>query len=457
MLKAVNSRMIAKPGIPTGIFAVIAGVLLAGAANALPSFARQTGLPCSQCHVVAFGPALTAYGRQFKLNGYVWGDVPPPTLPITLMMQGGYTQTGKPPSEAPAPHFGSNNNLSVDQVSLFYGGRLTSSVGAFAQVTYSGEDRHASWDNLDIRYARSGTLGNAALVYGISLNNNPSVQDLWNSTPAWGFPYISSGLAPSPAAAPIISGGLSQLVMGATAYAMFDDQFYLEAGAYRGLSDHWLSNLGLGSDSNPHVDGLAPYWRAEWQIDMDKNYFSLGTFGLAVSVRGNPLQPLPDKFRDVGFDATYQYMDDGANAVAANATIVRETEAADGSYATGDTESNAEHLNALNMDITYAYRQTWVTTLAYFNYRGNTDSILYAPAPDSGSNNGSPDTRGYLLQFEYVPFGKRNSFSRPWVNARIGLQYTMYQLFNGGSANYDGFGRSAADNNTLFAFFWVIM
>ena len=39
---------------------------------AVPSFASQTGMPCSQCHVVAFGVALTAYGRQFKLNGYTY-------------------------------------------------------------------------------------------------------------------------------------------------------------------------------------------------------------------------------------------------------------------------------------------------------------------------------------------------------------------------------------------------
>ncbi|MBV8975556.1 MAG: hypothetical protein JOY74_10570, partial [Sinobacteraceae bacterium] len=32
---------------------------------AVPSFASQTGMPCSQCHVVSFGVALTAYGRQF--------------------------------------------------------------------------------------------------------------------------------------------------------------------------------------------------------------------------------------------------------------------------------------------------------------------------------------------------------------------------------------------------------
>ena len=54
-----------------------------------------------------------------------------------------------------------------------------------------------------------------------------------------------------------------------------------------------------------------------------------------------------------------------------------------------------------------------------------------------------------------MPFGKAGSFASPWVNVRLGLQYTAYQRFNGGSSNYDGFGRSASDNNALFGFIWL--
>ena len=74
-----------------------------------------------------------------------------------------------------------------------------------------------------------------------------------------------------------------------------------------------------------------------------------------------------------------------------------------------------------------------------------------------GSANGSPDSRGYLLQFEYVPFGKADSYKQPWINLRAGLQYIGYQKFNGGSSNYDGSGRSASDNDTLFLFLWAAL
>ena len=71
------------------------------------------------------------------------------------------------------------------------------------------------------------------------------------------------------------------------------------------------------------------------------------------------------------------------------------------------------------------------------------------------SASGSPTTGGYTLRFKWVPFGKIGSFASPWFNLRLGAQYTGYWRFNGGSSNYDGFGRSASDNNSLFVYAWL--
>jgi hypothetical protein len=426
-------------------------------AIALPSFARQTGYACARCHTVAYGPALTAYGRQFKLNGYVWGDAKEVIPPIALMIQGGFTHTAKDQTVPPANHFATNDNLSVDQASLFYGGRITQHIGAFVQVTYNGEARHTTWDNLDVRYARAATIGDTGVVFGVSVNNNPTIQDLWNSTPGWGFPYIHSGLAPGPAAAPMIAGGLAQLVLGATAYAMVDDHLYLEAGAYRGLSDRWLRNAGLTAGDNPHVNGLAPYWRAAWQVDKKRNYFSVGIFGLDTKLQPDPSVPKEDRFNDVGVDATYQFTDGGRNNLCANLSLIHEKQSLDASFGAGSSASSSNHSNSLELDLTYAYSQTWVASAGFFKSSGSSDTGLYAPAPDSGSNNGSPNSRGYVLGLEYVPFGKLNSFGSPWLNVRLGLQYIRYLRYNGGITNYDGFGRSAGDNDTLFGFLWLAM
>src|ERR1700676_5522377 len=45
-------------------------VILKPEARAVPSYSRQTGLPCATCHFAP--PELTPFGRKFKLDGYVF-------------------------------------------------------------------------------------------------------------------------------------------------------------------------------------------------------------------------------------------------------------------------------------------------------------------------------------------------------------------------------------------------
>jgi hypothetical protein len=60
--------------VAVGGAALLAGFLVIGfapSAQALPSFARQTGQPCGTCHTDF--PALTPFGRRFKALGYTTG------------------------------------------------------------------------------------------------------------------------------------------------------------------------------------------------------------------------------------------------------------------------------------------------------------------------------------------------------------------------------------------------
>ena len=422
--------------------------------HALPTFASQTGMPCSQCHTVAYGPALTPYGRQFKLNGYVWGEGKP--MPLAVMLQGGYTRTVSDQPEAPADHYSVNDNLSLDQASVFFGGRLSSHSGAFVQVTYSGPDRHTSWDNVDLRYARATSMGDNSVVLGVSVNNSPTVQDLWNSTPAWGFPYISSAIAPAPAAGTLI-GALGQTVVGATAYAMVNDRYYIEAGGYRSLPDRWLGNVGLSHDDNSHLRGVAPYWRAAVQFDGARHHFSVGTFGLSANVTPDPTIAATDRYTDVGVDATYQLTPTGDHQFASNASFIHEHRSLAASAIAGDAATQSGSVHTTSLDVTYSYQRTYALSAGLFDIGGNADPNLYAAEALGGSGSGRPDSRGYLLGAEDIPFGKLESFGRPWLNVRVGLQYVGYTKFNGGTSDYDGSGRNAHDNNTLFAFVWLIL
>jgi len=51
------------------IFAIAVVAWNPGASNAMPGFARQTGMSCSTCHYQHF-PSLNPFGRAFKASGY---------------------------------------------------------------------------------------------------------------------------------------------------------------------------------------------------------------------------------------------------------------------------------------------------------------------------------------------------------------------------------------------------
>ena len=198
------------------LVAVIVCILDIKPVHALPSYARQTGQQCAACHN-GF-PELTPYGRLFKLNGYTFtgGDLNWP--PIAVMAIPNFTHVAQAQPGGLAPGFGSNNDVAFTG-SLFYGGKIFDHVGAFIQGTYDQVPNTIHWDNTDIRFANTGQLSGKELVYGTSLNNNPTVNDVWNSTPAWGCPYVASQLAPTPAANTLVEGLLAQQALGLNPYS----------------------------------------------------------------------------------------------------------------------------------------------------------------------------------------------------------------------------------------------
>jgi hypothetical protein len=422
-------------------------------ALAVPSFASQTGLPCAQCHVMAFGPQLTEYGRQFKLNGYTFrkqsGGF---TIPLALTAQIGYENLSK---AAPAPSpYSDKENLYLQDVSAYLAGGYGEHLGSFIKVTYDAVGKNTAWDLLDVRYAHTLELGGHSLVAGITVNNSPTVQDLWNSLPVWGFPYNQNNFTPFPNANPILSG-LGSTVLGGSAYAMIDNLVYTELGFYKGVSNKWLGNLGV-PNGDPNLVGAAPYARITVQKQAGPHYLAVGFTGFWV--KQEPFTPsggLANHYDDYALDVSYQWNVGAAHAVDAHASWIHEKQSLDATFALGGSDAAANHLNALKADAAYILDQTWVASLGVFDTDGSTNHLLYQPGPVFGSAAGSPQTSGYRVQLEWVPFGKAGSALSPWVNLRLALQYTGYWRFNGGGSNYDGFGRSASDNDTLFIFAWL--
>src|SRR5580692_991533 len=96
--------------------------LSSGSALAVPSFAQQTGMPCTACHVGGFGPQLTPLGRQFKLDGYTMRAGETFTPPVSAMAVASYIHTSE--DQPPADHYSANDNVTLDQASLFIAGGI---------------------------------------------------------------------------------------------------------------------------------------------------------------------------------------------------------------------------------------------------------------------------------------------------------------------------------------------
>ena len=431
------------------IFAIFVGIgLSARPAAALPLYARQTGEPCATCHTAFL--ELTPFGRRFKLGAYQLkgGDWKGP--PFAVALQPGFTHLQAPQPGGLAPGFAANNALAMQQMSLFTGGALAPHLGAFIQGTYDGVGHGFAWDNTDIRYAREVKFDNGqTLLWGIDLNNSPTVQDVWNTTPAFGFPYITSAFAPTPTATPFINQVYAQQVLGVSAYAFLDDMLYFEFGGYRPLSNQTQKALGISPTGQSPISGVAPYWRVAAEKNIGNHSLEIGTFGLSGQVFPMGLsQAGMDSFTDVGIDAQYQFLGD-PNMVTARAAWIHESRNTRASQLLGLASNSDDTLQSLNASVSYIYNQTWSLTGGWMATSGTADAALY------GTPTGGPNSAGWIAELAYLPFMHGGPKFWPWLNFRIGLQYTHWNKFNGASTNIDGMGRSAQDNNTLFLYVWT--
>ena len=431
-------------------------------AQAVPSFAEQTGLACSICHTQSFGPNLTSYGREFKLRGYVDGAGSHPLkAPLDAMARGSFTHTKEGIPDGPAHGYGDQDNFAFDEASLFLAGRLAPKIGIFTQLTYDDVASRVALDNTDIRFADATNIKGIAVEYGATLNNAPTVQDVWNTTPVWGFPSASSPLAPTPGAAALIDGGLDGQVAGATAYAFIDNMVYVEGGGYRRFSKHAQDAMGTFDPQENELRSTAPYWRLTLQngdAGWAGHYLALGTFGLQADVR--PARALgigTDTLTDIGGDLTYQYTANPKHIFEAKATYIWEDAKLHATGLAGGTSNSRDHLNTFRVNGSYTFDQSVTFTAGYNGIWGSSDALRYAASPIDGSRTGSPDSDSYILELAWVPFGKSGSYLAPYYNVRAALQYVGYTKFNGASNNYDGNGRDASDNNTLLLNLWFFM
>jgi hypothetical protein len=476
---------------------LVAGSLVAGLGGwlspawAIPVFNRQTGQNCQACHAGGQFPELTPYGRMFKLTGYTIGSRT--EIPLAMMAvasRSSVRNTSK--SDDPGADFSKNDSLIFAGASVFAGGRITDNIGAFLQYTYdpyasqdaSGKYHgHAAADNMDLRFVDRFVGSSHDVVLGASVNNNPSVADPWNTVAAW-MQYVP---VPSPASSQFIDGGTPYPAFGTggntsglTAYAFIDQTLYLEAGAYRSTRGVLaFMKLGQPTSALTRVQGNAPYLRAAYNLAWGASSLMIGASTMSSRVYDDPSNTgdpaTLHRYRDSSIDAQYQWLLD-PHALTLQAVATRQFHRypdflagqvpafvdAQGNPLAPSSSSDVVRL--VRAKATYTWRATYGGGLSYFDLSGTTNSLNqssgYDPltgtitsSPDgaapstrvNGNVTGNPRTVGQTLEAYWLP----------WQNLRIGAQYTLYQRYNGSARNYDGFGRNAADNDSLFVYAWL--
>jgi hypothetical protein len=465
------------------VFVIVSSILLIVPFQnvlATTSFARQTGEPCTACHMQAYGPWLTQYGQKFKLDGYVAGHankLPDVINPFALEVVGSLTNTQ---NDVPAGLYydntagrsKANNNAVNDWTALYYTGRITDKIGSYLQLNLSPQvGRSVSLAMADIRIADHATIMGNAITYGLTVNNAPTMSDFWMTTPAWMYPYTQSSVTVNPAAQPWLQSLMEGAnTAGATAYTMINNHLYLEAGGYTSQSQNMARGLGVWNEGSRNtgpqgglIDGGAPYWRMFLQHNIGPHTMMIGTYGLAAKVipyyqNGNGT----NSFVEYNVDTNYSYMLNDDNMLMAMAKYTHDTMSLNASHALGYASNSSNHLDSLMMMGMWTYKQTYNLSVGWNYMSGTADMALYNGAGDcdpevgcevnpiTGSANGSPNTNSFLFEADYVPFGKGTSKVDPYLNLRFSLQYWAYTQFNGASTNYDGAGRNAAGNNTLY-------
>ena len=409
-------------------------------AQAVPSFARQTGVACSACHTIF--PKLTPFGRMFKLNGYTIAGMkqieqkkgkssPGVRLsaiaPMSAMIQVAATHTNTTDANT------ENNGIAFPApLSLYYAGAISQHLGAFMQVTMDDASSSFGFDMGDMRYSNSVTTkGGTSILYGITLDNMTGMEDVWNTTPAWTYPYLDA--SPDHGDSPAVN---SLMGVGLGAYALVDTHWYGYVSVYHPNDNQKTMFDGTNYMGNPHAEN--PYWRFAWQGSVGGNgYLEVGTYGTNVKVYGNgPTLPIAvstnDKYTDNALDAQYELDTGSGDQLNAHAVYIHEKQDLNAS----NPNDMSQHLNQTRFDVGYIIGGTYQYQVGYFSTSGSNGAFTF---DGMHSNPYGGDNKGYVAQFDYMP----------WENAKLSLQYTAYSTFGGTTDN-------SSDNNALVAALWYM-
>jgi hypothetical protein len=145
--------------------------------------------------------AAYALGSFFKLAGYTpgkalfdAGEGGIQYVPVGILGQAGLTWAAQPNDSQGQPVVTQNGAPEFYGVTAELGTRLTDWAGIFAG--YGVSNNFPGWKSAsgptDIRVIHFFHPGDHELLVGIDSNNDPTLQDVWNTAPRWAYPFYGS-------------------------------------------------------------------------------------------------------------------------------------------------------------------------------------------------------------------------------------------------------------------------
>jgi hypothetical protein len=372
-------------------------------AQAVPSYARQFGKPCSACHTM--WPRLNPTGREFKLSGYTSVSEEYPRIvkdnldlltyaPLSLSVRAfPFKKENAGRSETTIP----------DEVALFYAGRITNNIGAFIEPIIA-PDFTFEFAKLS-GYTKMGkdTLGVVAGKMD-SGGADPYNTIRFTSYHTVNLPGIlDEGHLRAEGSGDFFQFGSTENV-GILANGKFiNNSVYAAVGGYRGHSSNDPGDLfarvayehPISAYSNFEIGGHLYKGIERYDHSDDP------TIGIYES-----------KVNRYGADASFQ-IEEGDHIIDVVAIYMQGK----------DTDLDAVPGNDVKFkgyygEVTYFFARTYGATLAY-------DYMKSDEAP-------SLDKKGPVVNISYVP----------WLNTKLSLEYSHFK--------YQESGEESNDDNLYF-------
>ena len=206
-----------------------------------------------------------------------------------------------------------------------------------------------------------------------------------------------------------------------------------------------ISALGVDTvRQRRSINGLAPYWRLAFQPQWGRSSFEIGTFGMAAIDQSGPRDRIRHRSQDrYRFRRAVSVPHRSPQRFAAGELDHREPEPdrEPGPWQFDQFEQSPAQ--PAHQDDLLLRSDLWGDAGLFPHRRVRRSGACTAPATGLNSANNSPNTTGWIVELDYIPFNHGGPDVWPWLNMKIGLQYIVYTKFNGAANNYDGNGRNA--------------